>query len=105
MKDKVKQGRRNRINGADLERKVVNVAKEHHLDAQRIHGTGLHAKGHDDVVIKSVLYGDVSVECKYRQKIALLYDIIGENRIGVVQAARKEPLAVVPLKMFMELLQ
>lgn len=105
MADKVKQGRRNRINGADLERKVVNVLKEHHLDAQRVHGTGLHAKGHDDVVVKSQFYGDLSIECKYRQKIALLYDIISEGRIGVVQQARKEPLAVVPLKMLAELLQ
>ena len=66
MKDpkKVRQGRRNRRRGADLQRYAVNKAKEYKLEAfNRDRGGAQHEQG--DIEIEGKYYG-----CKRRKVIA-----------------------------------
>lgn len=89
-----------RTRGADFEREVVNLSKAMGLDAERIKGSGAHAKGHKDVRIDDKL-----VECKRRRNFKQLYSWLEGADLLAIRGDNKEALAVLPLRKLLEMMK
>ena len=97
---------KNKVRGNNLEREVVNAAKEVGLSAKRAYASDGRSLGKSEVV--DVIVEDYCVQAKRRKRIAewLYPDNHGEDvDVVVTRMDRKEPLAIIPLKRFLRLLQ
>jgi len=99
MTNHAKQGRRNRIRGAELEREAVSIAKGMALEAKRWDITGA-ADLRGDVEIEGVFYG-----CKRKSKIPT-YLIPEKQEQGVIiRGDRDIARIVIPLEDWLALKQ
>ena len=100
MKDpkKVRQGRRNRRRGADLQRYAVNKAKEYKLEAfNRDRGGAQHEQG--DIEIEGKYYG-----CKRRKVIASWLKPEKEEECVVIREDRGKAMMVIDYEKFVWML-
>ena len=100
MKDpkKVRQGRRNRRRGADLQRYAVNKAKEYKLEAfNRDRGGAQHEQG--DIEIEGKYYG-----CKRRKVIASWLKPEKEEEGVVIWEDRAKAMMVIDYEKFVWML-
>ena len=90
----VRQGRRNRQRGAELQRQAVRVAKKYKLDAvNRDRGGAQHEMG--DIEVEGKFYG-----CKRRKHIPA-WVLPEKQEEGVVSRGdRMEPYIAIPLDTF-----
>ena len=97
---------KNKVRGNNLEREVVNAAKEVGLSAKRAYASDGRSLGKSEVV--DVIVEDYCVHAKRRKRIAewLYPDNHGEDvDVVVTRMDRKEPLAVIPLKEWLRLIK
>jgi len=97
------EGVRNRRRGFQFERDVVNMAKEKGLDAKRMWGSDGKSAGlpsEVDIVLEGSYY-----QCKRKKRIA--GDIQPSEGIDgqIIKADRSEPLIVLRLKKYLEMLK
>ena len=100
MKDpkKVRQGRRNRRRGADLQRYAVNKAKEYKLEAfNRDRGGAQHEQG--DIEIEGKYYG-----CKRRKVVASWLKPEKEEEGVVIREDRGKAMMVIDYEKFVWML-
>ena len=97
---------KNKVRGNNLEREVVNAAKEVGLSAKRAYASDGRSLGKSEVV--DVIVENYCVQAKRRKRIAewLYPDNHGEDvDVVVTRMDRKEPLAVIPLKEWLRLIK
>ena len=97
---------KNKVRGNNLEREIVNAAKDIGLSAKRAYASDGRSLGKSEVVDVVVEY--TTIQAKRRKKVAqwLYPDYHGDDVDAVVtRMDRKEPLAIIPLKRFLRLLQ
>lgn len=97
---------RNKIRGNNLEREIVNDAKNIGLSAKRAYASDGRSLGKSEVV--DVIVEHTTIQAKRRKKVAqwLYPDYHGDDVDAVVtRMDRKEALAIIPLKRFLRLLQ
>ena len=95
---RVRQGRRNRQRGAELQRQAVKLAKEFGLEAyNRDRGGAQHEKG--DIEIEGRYYG-----CKRRTKIASWLKPEKNEDGVVVREDRGKPYIVLDYELFINLI-
>ena len=97
---------RNKIRGNNLEREIVNIAKEEGLSAKRAYASDGRSLGKSEVV--DVIVEDFTIQCKRKKKIAqwLYPDYHGDDvDLVVTRMDRKEALVVMPYKKFIELIK
>ena len=90
---------RNKIRGNNLEREIVNTAKEAGLSAKRAYASDGRSLGKSEVV--DVMVEEYCIQAKRRKKVAqwLYPEFHGEDvNIVVTRMARKDPLAVLRYK-------
>jgi Holliday junction resolvase len=96
----------NKIRGNNLEREIVNSAKEVGLSSKRAYASDGRSLGKSEVV--DVMVEDICIQAKRRKKIAAwLYPENHGDDVDVVvtRMERMQPLAVMPLKMWLELVK
>jgi hypothetical protein len=95
---RVRQGRRNRQRGAELQRQAVKLAKEFGLEAyNRDRGGAQHEKG--DIEIEGRYYG-----CKRRTRIASWLKPEKNEDGVVVREDRGKPYIVLDYELFINLI-
>ena len=95
---RVRQGRRNRQRGAELQRQAVKLAKEFGLEAyNRDRGGAQHEKG--DIEIEGRYYG-----CKRRTRIASWLKPEKNEDCVVVREDRGKPYIVLDYELFINLI-
>lgn len=97
---------RNKVRGNNLEREIVNTAKEVGLSAKRAYASDGRSLGKSEVV--DVIVENTTIQAKRRKKVAqwLYPDYHGEDvDVVVTRMDRKEPLAILPLQRLLELLK
>ena len=97
---------KNKVRGNNLEREIVNAAKDIGLSAKRAYASDGRSLGKSEVVY--VVVEHTTIQAKRRKKVAqwLYPDYHGDDVDAVVtRMDRKEPLAIIPLKRFLRLLQ
>lgn len=95
---RVRQGRRNRQRGAELQRQAVKIAKEFGLEAyNRDRGGAQHEKG--DIEIEGRYYG-----CKRRTRIASWLKPEKNEDGVVVREDRGKPYIVLDYELFINLI-
>ena len=97
---------KNKIRGNNLERELVNSAKEVGLSAKRAYASDGRSLGKSEVV--DVIVEDVTIQAKRRKKIAQwLYPDHHNDDVDVVvtRMDRKEALAVIPYKEWIRLIK
>jgi len=97
---------KNKIRGNNLEREIVNTAKDMGLSAKRAYASDGRSLGKSEVV--DVMVENTTIQAKRRKKVAqwLYPDFHGDDVDAVVtRMDRKEPLAIIPLKRYLTLLQ
>lgn len=97
---------RNKVRGNNLEREIVNAAKEEGLSAKRAYASDGRSLGKSEVV--DVIVEDFTIQCKRKKKIAqwLYPDYHGDDvDLVVTRMDRKEALVVMPYKKFIELIK
>lgn len=97
---------KNKVRGNNLEREIVNKAKEVGLSSKRAYASDGRSLGKSEVV--DVLVEDITIQAKRRKKIAAwLYPENHGDDVDVVvtRMDRMQPLAVMPLKMWLELIK
>lgn len=100
-------GKASRDKGANFERRVVHMFREYHFEAVRIPLSGA-AEGFPGDVLVTVGWQEdpLRVECKKRADgFREIYRWLEGNDLLVIGADRKEPLAVMPLKLAVEIMQ
>lgn len=96
----------NKIRGNNLEREIVNTAKDMGLSAKRAYASDGRSLGKSEVV--DVIVEDTCIQAKRRKKVAQwLYPSYHGDDVDVVvtRMDRKESLAIIPLKRFLQLLK
>tara|TARA_R100000808_G_C2139329_1_gene147272 strand:- start:1069 stop:1401 length:333 start_codon:yes stop_codon:yes gene_type:complete len=96
----------NKIRGNNLEREIVNKAKDKGLSAKRAYASDGRSLGKSEVV--DVIVEGYTVQAKRRKKIAQwLYPENHGDDVDVVctRMDRKEPLIVMPLEEWLELIK
>ena len=96
---------RNKIRGNNLEREIVNIAKEAGLSAKRAYASDGRSLGKSEVV--DVIVEDFCIQAKRKKKIAqwLYPDYHGDDvDLVVTRMDRKEPLVVMTLDKFIEII-
>ena len=96
----------NKIRGNNLEREIVNKAKDRGLSAKRAYASDGRSLGKSEVV--DVIVEGYTVQAKRRKKIAQwLYPENHGDDVDVVctRMDRKEPLIVMPLEEWLELIK
>jgi len=97
---------RNKIRGNNLEREIVNAAKEVGLSAKRAYASDGRSLGKSEVV--DVIVEDYCIQAKRRKKVAqwLYPKNHGEDvDMVVTRMDREEALIVFPLKMFLKIIK
>lgn len=97
---------RNKVRGNNLEREIVNAAKDIGLSAKRAYASDGRSLGKSEVV--DVIVENTCIQAKRRKKVAqwLYPDYHGDDVDAVVtRMDRKEPLVIIPLKRFLRLIQ
>jgi hypothetical protein len=97
---------RNKIRGNNLEREIVNTAKEVGLSAKRAYASDGRSLGKSEVV--DVIVENTTIQAKRRKKVAqwLYPDYHGDDvDVVVTRMDRKEALAILPLQRLLELLK
>jgi Holliday junction resolvase len=97
---------KNKVRGNNLEREIVNEAKDMGMYAKRAYASDGRSLGKSEVV--DVIVEDTTIQAKRRKKVAqwLYPDYHGDDVDAVVtRMDRKEALAIIPLKRFLRLLQ
>ena len=97
---------RNKVRGNNLEREVVNAAKDAGLSAKRAYASDGRSLGKSEVV--DVMVEDYCVQAERRKKIAawLYPDNHGDDvDVVVTRMDRKEPLVVLPLNEWLRLIK
>ncbi len=96
---------KNKIRGNNLEREIVNKAKEAGLSSKRAYASDGRSLGKSEVV--DVIVEGYTIQAKRRKKIAQwLYPDYHGDDVDVVctRMDRKEPLIVLPLSEWLKLL-
>tara|TARA_B100001250_G_C19690492_1_gene740062 strand:+ start:407 stop:781 length:375 start_codon:yes stop_codon:yes gene_type:complete len=96
---------RNKIRGNNLEREIVNIAKEAGLSAKRAYASDGRSLGKSEVV--DVIVEDYCIQAKRKKKIAqwLYPDYHGDDvDLVVTRMDRKEPLVIMTLEKFIEII-
>ena len=96
---------KNKVRGNNLEREIVNAAKDIGLSAKRAYASDGRSLGKSEVV--DVVVEHTTIQAKRRKKVAqwLYPDYHGDDVDAVVtRMDRKEPLAIIPLKRFLRFL-
>jgi len=96
----------NKIRGNNLEREIVNTAKDMGLSAKRAYASDGRSLGKSEVV--DVMVEDTCIQAKRRKKVAQwLYPSYHGDDVDVVvtRMDRKEALAILPLQRLLELLK
>lgn len=96
----------NKIRGNNLEREIVNTAKDMGLSAKRAYASDGRSLGKSEVV--DVIVEDTCIQAKRRKKVAqwLYPDYHGDDvDVVVTRMDRKESLAIIPLERFLQLLK
>jgi len=96
----------NKIRGNNLEREIVNTAKEVGLSAKRAYASDGRSLGKSEVV--DVIVENTTIQAKRRKKVAqwLYPDYHGDDvDVVVTRMDRKEALAILPLQRLLELLK
>jgi len=97
---------RNKIRGNNLERELVNIAKEAGLSARRAYASDGRSLGKSEVV--DVIVEDITLQAKRKKKVAqwLYPDYHGDDVDAVVtRMDRKEPLIILPYKRFISIIE
>ncbi len=94
---------RNARRGANFEREIVRIAREAGFTAERAYGSNGRALGEAETV--DILINHLRVQAKRRKRIADYFHIPPGADIVVVKQDRKEPLAVIPLTMLLDLMR
>ena len=97
---------KNKVRGNNLEREIVNTAKEVGLSAKRAYASDGRSLGKSEVV--DVMVENTAIQAKRRKKIAqwLYPDYHGDDvDVVVTRMDRKEALAILPLQRLLELLK
>ncbi len=97
---------KNKVRGNNLEREIVNAAKDIGLSAKRAYASDGRSLGKSEVV--DVIVENTCIQAKRRKKVAqwLYPDYHGDDVDAVVtRMDRKEPLVIIPLKRFLRLIQ
>ncbi len=97
---------KNKVRGNNLEREIVNAAKDIGLSAKRAYASDGRSLGKSEVV--DVVVEHTTIQAKRRKKVAqwLYPDYHGDDVDAVVtRMDRKEPLVIIPLKRFLRLIQ
>ena len=97
---------KNKIRGNNLEREIVNTAKEVGLSAKRAYASDGRSLGKSEVV--DVIVENTTIQAKRRKKVAqwLYPDYHGDDvDVVVTRMDRKEALAILPLQRLLELLK
>lgn len=97
---------RNKVRGNNLEREVVNAAKEVGLSSKRAYASDGRSLGKSEVV--DVMVEDYCVQAKRRKRIAeWLYPENHGNDVDVVvtRMDRKQALVVIPLNEWLRLIK
>jgi len=100
-------GKASRDKGARFERAVVQALTEYGIDANRVPLSGA-VDGYPGDVLVRPHWADqpLTLECKSRASgFKFLYENLADNDALVVKADRQEPLVVVRLSTYAELLQ
>ena len=96
----------NKIRGNNLEREIVNTAKEAGLSAKRAYASDGRSLGKSEVV--DVIVEEYCIQAKRKKKVAqwLYPDFHGEDvDIVATRMDRKEALIVLPLKEWLRLIK
>ena len=96
----------NKIRGNNLEREIVNTAKEAGLSAKRAYASDGRSLGKSEVV--DVMVEEYCIQAKRKKKVAqwLYPDFHGEDvDIVATRMDRKEALIVLPLKEWLRLIK
>ena len=93
---------KNAIRGKNLERLLVNKAKEKGFKAIRAWGSNGKALGMDETV--DLLIEDIRIQAKKRKKIADYLSITEHYDVVAVQQDRQEAMIIMPFNMFLEFL-
>ena len=97
---------KNKIRGNNLEREIVNAAKEEGLSAKRAYASDGRSLGKSEVV--DVIVEDYCVQAKRRKKVAeWLYPENHGDDVDVVvtRMDRKQALVVMPLNEWLRLIK
>jgi len=97
---------RNKVRGNNLERLIVNAAKEEGLSAKRAYASNGMALGKSEQV--DCLVEDYAVQAKMKKKVAqwLYPDYHAEDvDVVVTRMDRKEALAIIPYKEWLRLIK
>lgn len=97
---------KNKVRGNNLEREIVNTAKEVGLSAKRAYASDGRSLGKSEVV--DVIVENTTIQAKRRKKVAQwLYPNYHGDDVDVVvtRMDRKEALAILPLQRLLELLK
>ena len=97
---------KNKIRGNNLEREIVNIAKEEGLSAKRAYASDGRSLGKSEVV--DVIVEDYCIQCKRKKKIAqwLYPDYHGDDvDLVVTRMDRKEALVVMPFTKFINIIK
>ena len=96
----------NKIRGNNLEREIVNTAKEIGLSAKRAYASDGRSLGKSEVV--DVMVEDICIQAKRRKKVAAwLYPDYHGDDVDVVctRMDRKEAIIIIPLKKWLDLIK
>ena len=97
---------KNKIRGNNLEREIVNIAKEEGLSAKRAYASDGRSLGKSEVV--DVIVEEYCIQCKRKKKIAqwLYPDYHGDDvDLVVTRMDRKEALVVMPFTKFIDIIK
>lgn len=97
---------RNKIRGNNLERELVNIAKEEGLSAKRAYASDGRSLGKSEVV--DVIVGKYTIQAKRKKVIAqwLYPDSHGDDvDLVATRMDRKETLAILPYKEWIRLIK
>jgi Holliday junction resolvase len=97
---------KNKIRGNNLERELVNSAKEAGLSAKRAYASDGRSLGKSEKV--DVMVEEYTIQAKRRKKVAqwLYPDFHGDDVYAVAtRMDRKEPLIIIPYKEWLKLIK
>ena len=97
---------KNKVRGNNLEREIVNTAKDMGMYAKRAYASDGRSLGKSEVV--DVIVEDTTIQAKRRKKVAqwLYPDYHGDDVDAVVtRMDRKEALVVIPLTEWLRLIK
>jgi hypothetical protein len=101
------RGKRNRQRGAEFERELVNLFRDHGLKAERVPLSGATSYAKDDVeVTPTFAEKPWRGECKRKSAVPKwIVDALGECNFMAMRGDRQEALIVIRASTFAELLQ